>query len=53
MSESRKLGFEVLAKESQLYPKEQLAKVKKGKNSFFIGLPKEIALQEKTNNLDT
>ena len=40
-------GFEALAKESQLYPKEQLAKVKKGKNAFFIGLPKEIALQEK------
>ncbi|MDH5365411.1 MAG: alanine dehydrogenase [Cyclobacteriaceae bacterium] len=47
MSESHKPGFEALAKEIQLYPKEQLAKIKKGKKTFFIGLPKEIALQEK------
>lgn len=29
-----------------LYPQEQLEKVKKNKNSFFIGVPKEIAFQE-------
>lgn len=47
MSESHKPGFEALAKEIQLYPQEQLAKVKRRKKSFLIGLPKEIALQEK------
>ena len=47
MSDSRKSGFSVLAQESQLYPQEQLAKVKKNKHTFYIGLPKEIALQEK------
>lgn len=46
-SETHIPGFEALAKERQLYPKEQLEKVKKRTNTFFIGLPKEIALQEK------
>ncbi len=45
MAEKKNTGFEALAKTS-LSPQEQLVKVKKGKNSFFIGLPKEIALQE-------
>ncbi|MBI1769267.1 MAG: alanine dehydrogenase [Bacteroidetes bacterium] len=45
MPEKKSTGFEALAKTS-LSPQEQLVKVKKGKNSFFIGLPKEIALQE-------
>jgi len=45
MPEKKKSGFEALAKTS-LSPQEQLVKVKTGKHSFFIGLPKEIALQE-------
>jgi len=45
MAEKKSTGFEALAKTS-LSPQEQLVKVKKGKNTFFIGLPKEIALQE-------
>ncbi|MDH5474169.1 MAG: alanine dehydrogenase [Cyclobacteriaceae bacterium] len=47
MSNSKKTGFEALAKESQYYPQEQLDKIKKSKNSFIIGLPKEVSLQEK------
>jgi alanine dehydrogenase len=38
MAEKRKTGFEELAKTS-IYTQEQLMKVKKGKHSFFIGLP--------------
>jgi len=45
MPDKKKSGFEALAKTS-LSPQEQLVKVKSGKHSFFIGLPKEIALQE-------
>ena len=45
MPDKKKTGFEALAKTS-LSPQEQLVKVKQGKHSFFIGLPKEIALQE-------
>jgi alanine dehydrogenase len=45
MSEKKKSGFEALAKTS-LSPQEQLVEVKKGKKSFFIGLPREISLQE-------
>jgi alanine dehydrogenase len=45
MAEKRKTGFEELAKTS-VYTQEQLMKVKKGKHSFFIGLPHEISLQE-------
>jgi alanine dehydrogenase len=45
MTEKKKTGFEALAKTS-LSPQEQLVKVKKGKNSFFIGLPNEVSLQE-------
>src|SRR5699024_112165 len=35
-----------LAKETSLYPQEALLKVKNKKNKLFIGIPKEIALQE-------
>lgn len=35
-----------MATRTSLYPQEQLLKVKKGKHSFFIGLPREISLQE-------
>lgn len=45
MAEKRKTGFETLARAS-LSPQEQLLAVKKGKHSFFIGLPREISLQE-------
>jgi len=45
MAEKKNTGFEALAKTS-LSPQEQLVKTKKAKHSFFIGLPKEIALQE-------
>lgn len=45
MSEKKKTGFEALAK-SSLYPQEEMLKVKRGKSSFFIGLPREISLQE-------
>jgi alanine dehydrogenase len=45
MTEKKKTGFEALAK-SRLYPQEEMLKVKRAKHSFFIGLPKEISLQE-------
>jgi alanine dehydrogenase len=45
MPDKKKSGFETLARTS-LAPQEQLMKVKKGRHSFFIGLPKEISLQE-------
>src|SRR5690606_14994518 len=46
MTEKKKSGFEALASKTSLYPEEKLLRVKKGKHSFFIGLPKEISLQE-------
>jgi alanine dehydrogenase len=46
MTEHKQMGFEELAKESVRYPQEQLAKVKARSQSLFIGLPKEISLQE-------
>lgn len=45
MAEKKKTGFEALA-QSSLVPQEQLLEVKKKKGSFFIGLPREISLQE-------
>jgi len=45
MTEKKKTGFETLAK-SSLSPQEQLMEVKKANHSFFIGLPREISLQE-------
>ncbi|MBX7126844.1 MAG: alanine dehydrogenase, partial [Cyclobacteriaceae bacterium] len=45
MADKGKSGFEALAK-SGLYPQEKLMKVKTPNNRFFIGLPKEISLQE-------
>lgn len=43
--EKKKTGFETLAKASIAH-QERMLEVKKKKNSFFIGLPKEISLQE-------
>ncbi|HTE30064.1 MAG TPA: alanine dehydrogenase [Chryseolinea sp.] len=45
MTEKKKTGFEALAKASML-PQEQLLEVRKRRHSFFIGLPREISLQE-------
>ncbi|HEY5690919.1 MAG TPA: alanine dehydrogenase [Cyclobacteriaceae bacterium] len=45
MTEKKKSGFAALAK-SSLAPQEQLLKVKKKHQSFCIGLPREISLQE-------
>ena len=45
MTAKTKTGFETLAK-AGLYTQEQLMRVKKVNHAFFIGLPKEISLQE-------
>lgn len=45
MSEKKKSGFESLASTS-LSPQEQLLEVRKRRHTFFIGLPREISLQE-------
>lgn len=46
MTEKKKTGFEALATETSLYPQEQVLEVKKSRNSFFVGLPCEVSLQE-------
>ncbi len=46
MSKTSKSGFEALAKETSLYPQESLMKVKGKNKKFFIGIPKEVSLQE-------
>ena len=46
MTEKKHTGFEVLAKETSLYPQEALVKVKTHKASLFIGIPKETSFQE-------
>ena len=46
MSEKKRTGFEQLAQKTSLYPKEQLATVSNKPHSLFMGLPKEISLQE-------
>ncbi|HBH22363.1 MAG TPA: alanine dehydrogenase [Cytophagales bacterium] len=46
MTDKPNTGFEELAKESQLYPQESMVKIKKGKKSLFIGIPKETDYQE-------
>src|ERR1044071_10014980 len=43
--EKKKTGFEALAKAS-ITPQEQTLEVRKRRHTFFIGLPKEISLQE-------
>jgi alanine dehydrogenase len=47
MEDKPRSGFEELAKESQLYPQEALLEVKKSNKSLFIGIPKEVRMQEK------
>lgn len=46
MSEKKKTGFEALATKTSLYPQEELLALNRRKHSFFIGLPREISLQE-------
>ena len=46
MSEKMRSGFADLAREQSLYPQEAPARVRRGKNSLIIGIPKEISLQE-------
>ncbi|HEY9044467.1 MAG TPA: alanine dehydrogenase [Ohtaekwangia sp.] len=45
MTEKKKTGFEALAKTS-LVTQEQMLEVRKRRHTFFIGLPREISLQE-------
>lgn len=45
MTEKKKTGFEALAKTS-LITQEKLQEVRKRRHAFFIGLPREISLQE-------
>lgn len=47
MEISPKSSFEHLAKESKHYPQEALLEIKKSKKSLFIGIPKEVRMQEK------
>lgn len=46
MTEKRKSGFAALASETSLYPQEQMLAVKKDNQRLFIGIPKEISMQE-------
>ncbi|MEP0366955.1 MAG: alanine dehydrogenase [Cyclobacteriaceae bacterium] len=46
MAEKKTSGFADLAREQSLYTQEAPAKIKRSKNSLFIGVPKEISLQE-------
>ena len=47
MEDKTKTGFKELAKESQMYPQESLLEVKRARKSLFIGIPKEVRMQEK------
>lgn len=46
MADKIKSGFAELARDQSLYTQEAPAKIKKSKNELFIGVPKEISLQE-------
>ena len=46
MDELSKSGFSELARAASLQPKEALVEVKKPSKGLFIGVPKEITLQE-------
>ncbi|MDH5397790.1 MAG: alanine dehydrogenase [Cyclobacteriaceae bacterium] len=41
-----KKGFEQLARKTSLYPQESLLETKTKKGAFYIGIPREIAMQE-------
>jgi alanine dehydrogenase len=45
MSDKKKTGFEALAK-TGIVTQEQTLEVRKRRHTFFIGLPKEVSLQE-------
>ncbi len=47
MNERSKSGFAQLAKEQSLYPQEAPAKIASAKNALRIGVPREVADQEK------
>jgi alanine dehydrogenase len=51
MTKKAQSGFAQLASKTSLYPQEKLMALKKSKNSFLIGLPNEISLQEKRISL--
>jgi alanine dehydrogenase len=46
MSSTKHSGFEKLAAETKLYPQEQLAEIGSRNKSLFIGVPKEVSLNE-------
>lgn len=46
MAEKMESGFAKLAREQSLYPQEAPAKIREGSRSLFIGVPKEVSLQE-------
>lgn len=46
MSDKMKSGFAELVKQQSLYTQEAPAKIKRRNNALFIGVPKEISLQE-------
>ncbi len=46
MTSTKHSGFEKLAEETKLYPQEQLATIATRRQALFIGIPKEVSLQE-------
>lgn len=46
MGSSKHSGFEQLAEETKLYPQEQLAETSTKRQSLFIGIPREVSLNE-------
>ena len=46
MAPIKHTGFEKLAEETKLYPQEQLEAVSTRNQSLFIGIPKEVSLEE-------
>jgi alanine dehydrogenase len=46
MSENNSFGFSDLAKQASLQPKEALLEIHRQNKALYIGVPKEITLQE-------
>lgn len=46
MTQTKHTGFEKLAEETKLYPQEQLAEIGAKNKALFIGIPKEVSLNE-------